>query len=84
MKIFNHISIGLLIFSLFFFLNAKTYSQDDIKVCKTYESLYKTIKSGKSASIEKTAWIEEFSLVEKSIITVIPITSPDSVYKVTF
>lgn len=84
MGTYNNLFIGLLIFFLFLFLNEKIYSQEQIKECKSYESLYKTIKSGKSASIEKTAYINEFSLVEKSLITIIPITSPDSGYKVTF
>jgi hypothetical protein len=84
MKTFYNISIGLLIFFFFFFFNGRIYSQDDIKECKTYESLYKTIKSGKSASIEKTAYINEFSLIEKSFVTVIPIISPDSGYMVTY
>jgi hypothetical protein len=84
MKTFNNISIALLTLLLLFFFNGRIYSQGDIKECKSYESLYETLKSGKSASIERTAWIEEFSLVEKSIVTVVPVALPDTIYRVTF
>lgn len=84
MKTLYNISTGLLIISLFFLLNGKTYSQNDIKECKSYESLYNTIKTGQPASIKKTAYINEFSLVEKSIVTITPVISPDSNYKITF
>jgi hypothetical protein len=84
MRTINNILICTITFSLFFFFYGKIYSQDDIKECKSYESLYKTIKSGHSASIKRTAYINEFSLVERSIVTVVPITSPDSGYQVTY
>ncbi len=84
MRNINFISFGKLAFIFIFLFNGLMYSQEEIKECKSYESLYKTIKSGHSASIEKISYINEFSLVEKSIATVILITSPDSVYKVTF
>jgi hypothetical protein len=84
MKTFCNISIGLLIFFFFFFLNEKIYSQDNIKECDSYESLYNTIKSGESASINKVAYINEFKLIEKSTVTVIPVSTPEPGYKITF
>lgn len=84
MRNINYILLGKLAFIFIFLFNGLMYSQDEIKECKSYELLYKTIKSGNSASIEKTAYINEFSLVEKSVVTIIPITSPDSAYKVSF
>jgi hypothetical protein len=67
-----------------FILNVNVYPQEDIKECKSYESLFYAIKSGIPASIKKTAWIEGFSLVEKSVVTVSPVTTPDTGYKVVF
>jgi hypothetical protein len=84
MRTINNIAVGILTFFFVFFLSGQIFTQDKIKECKTYESFYKTIKSGQSASIEKIAYINEFSLVEKSIVTVIPITSPDTTYKISF
>jgi hypothetical protein len=84
MKTFNNISIALLTLFLLFFFNGRIYSQGDIEKCKNYESLYNTIKSGKTASIEKIAYINSFSIVEKSTITITPFTSPDLGYKVTY
>jgi|WetSurMetagenome_2_1015567.scaffolds.fasta_scaffold30228_2 hypothetical protein len=84
MRTINNILICTITFFLFFFFNEKIYSQDNIKECKSYESLYNTIKSGQSASIKRTAYINEFSLIEKSILTIVPITSPDSGYQVTY
>jgi hypothetical protein len=69
---------------ILFILNTNVYPQDDIKECKSYLSLYNTIKTGTPASIKKTAWIEEFSLMEKSVITIFPVTTPDTGYKVVF
>lgn len=63
----------------------KIFSQSsDIVICKTYDKLQKTIEKGISASIEKTAYIKEFGLIEKSTVTVIPQTETDSTYKVIF
>jgi hypothetical protein len=84
MRAINNVSIGILSFLLIFLLNGVVYTQDDIKECKSYESLYNTIKSGKPAAYNKTSFINEFSLVEKSIVTIIPNTSPDSSFKVIF
>ena len=49
-----------------------TYGQVNEVECKTYDSLLSAIKEGKIASYLKTAYIREFSLVEKSKIIVIP------------
>lgn len=81
--------IYILFFTIFIifgllFTTINAFSQEDITNCKTYESLYNTVKSGKPASFNKISFINEFSLVEKSIVTIIPVTSPDSSYKITF
>ena len=47
-----------------------SHAQGDIIVTSNYDLLYSTIKSGLPASVLKTAYISEFSLVEKSQITI--------------
>jgi hypothetical protein len=75
----------ILLFTVLFFCFSKdTYSQNLTSDRQNYESLYNTIKAGNVASIIKTVWIEEFSLVEKSLITITPISFPDTSYKVMF
>ncbi|MBI5402770.1 MAG: hypothetical protein HY959_05185 [Ignavibacteriae bacterium] len=75
------VCIGLIFAAL---LNTNAFSQNDTVSCNTYDSLYNTIKTGNSASINKTAYISEFSLVEKSIVTVVPLGAPEFGYKVTY
>lgn len=58
------------------------YGQEKEVECKTYDSLLSTIKEGKTASYLKTAYIPEFSLVEKSKITVIPQGTPGAGFSV--
>jgi hypothetical protein len=78
-KLFALILTGIvLIFS------SSLFSQDETLTCNSYDSLFSTIKSGYSASINKTAYIKEFSLVEYSTVTVSPISSSESGYKVTY
>lgn len=48
------------------------YGQEKEVECRTYDSLLAAIKEGKTASYEKTAYIPEFSLIEKSKIVVAP------------
>lgn len=84
MKKYYNISIGLLALTMIFFLNINIYPQDNLKANKDYESLYNTIKSGNSASYSKISWLEKYSLVEKSLVTVTPVIFPDSAYKITF
>lgn len=48
------------------------YGQVKEVECRSYDSLLSAIKEGKTASYLKTAYIPEFSLVEKSKITVVP------------
>jgi hypothetical protein len=80
MKKINKSFILLFTIVLFLCFNKNVYSQE----YQNYDSLYKAVKSGNTASIIKTSWIQEFSLVEKSLVTITPITFPDSSYKVTF
>jgi len=61
-----------LLINLIFFCGS-AYSQDSPILCDNYESLYSIIKTGEAASIEKTTYIREFSLVEKSLVTVTPV-----------
>jgi len=74
----------LIIIFLFILLYAESHSQDSvyIKECNSYLTLYESIKIGIAASIEKTAWMMKFSLVEESLITVYPLSPPDAGYKV--
>ena len=65
-------SIFILVSAIFIFIfSVKIYSQNtDVIKCTSYEELSKTIKSGKSASVDKTCWINEFKLIEKSTVTI--------------
>jgi len=60
------------------------YSQDSPILCDNYESLYSKIKDGEAAAIEKTTYIREFSMVEKSLVTVTPVKAPDSGFEVNY
>ena len=62
------------IFAILYFISfcAGAYAQKGEAECKTYDSLLSTIKEGKTASYEKTSYIPEFSLIEKSKIVVVP------------
>lgn len=64
------------IFVMLFAVSAISVSraQNEIITTNNYDSLYSAIKAGVPASILKTAYISEFSLVEKSLITVYPNT----------
>jgi len=84
MKKYNNISIGFLTLTIILFININIYPQDNFKVSKDYESFYNIIKSGNAASINKISWLEKYSLVEKSLVSVTPVTFPDSAYKITF
>lgn len=58
--------------------------QESAVQCDNYESLYNTIKSGKSASINKTTYLKDFNMIEASRTTVTPITEPQTGYDVNF
>lgn len=58
------------------------YGQVSAVECSTYDSLLSAIKEGKTASYLKTAYIPDFSLVEKSKITVVPHAEKELGYKV--
>jgi len=67
-----------------FAVTTNAFSQNDIVTCDSYDSLYNTIKSGNVASINKTAYLKEFSLVEYSTILVEPLAPTESGYRVTY
>jgi len=84
MKSFKIFFTSLLI-ALFIFTPGKNlFSQDSPVLCDNYDSLYKTITDGNAASIIKTVLLKDFSLTEKSLITVIPVTEPKKGYEVIF
>ncbi|MCE1164762.1 MAG: hypothetical protein LWX07_05085 [Bacteroidetes bacterium] len=62
----------------------KIYAQDSPILCDNYESLYQAIKDGIPASINKSTYIRDFSLIEKSLITVSPVTVPKTGYTVNY
>jgi len=84
MKKINNVLSVLFSIALLFCLSKSSYSQVLVSDGQDYESIYNTIKAGNAASIIKTSWIPEFSLVEKSLITITPISFPDTTYKVMF
>ena len=74
-------------FSVFAFILFAVYfsdskPQESIFIFNNYDSLYNVIKSGQAVSINKTAWLDEFSLIEKSLITITPQSSPETGYGV--
>jgi hypothetical protein len=75
--------LSFFIFISFLFVSCG-YTQNTVINCDSYDSLYNSIKAGNSASINKTAYISEFSLIEKSLITVIPLSVPETGYKIIF
>lgn len=79
----NLVALSFLLFFSFMF-TTRSNAQNNIIPCDSYDSLYNTIKAGNSASINKTAYISEFSLIEKSLITVVPLAAPESGYKIIF
>ena len=82
---FNKLSGYLIIiFLALTCVNYKCYSQDTInpKQCASYDELFKSINDGKSCCIAKTSRIEEFSLTERSSITIYALGAPDTGYKV--
>ncbi len=63
-----------LVFAVVYFVTffSFAYGQVNEVECSTYDSLLSAIKEGKTASYLKTAYISEFSLIEKSKIVVVP------------
>jgi hypothetical protein len=84
MKIINKLTAASFLIFVSMLFTACGYTQNNVIQCDSYDSLYNTIKAGNSASINKTCFINEFSLVEKSLITVVPSTVVDGVYKIIF
>jgi len=66
------------------FINHNSFSQDtsNVKQCVSYDELFNTLNDGKSGCIIKTSRIEEFSLTERSLISVYLLMAPDTGYKV--
>jgi hypothetical protein len=73
-----------LIFVICFNITFAQNKDDIVILCDNYDSLYNAIKSGVPASMKKIAYISEFSLVEKSMITVYPKSATDEGYPVEF
>ena len=84
MNNFKKLFFGIILFIQFFFLIGIVCPQDDVKLCDNYKSFLKEIINQRPAAIKKISWLKEFSLIEKSLITVTYVTSPDTGYKVTF
>lgn len=82
MKAYFYLLIALVLFTVFMLFYGNGLAQTDVIVCDSYDSLYNVIKSGKTAEYNKTAWIDEFSLVEISSIKVTPSGNNDNSYKV--
>jgi hypothetical protein len=74
----------LVVLILIFAVTGKILPQESAIQCDNYESLYNTIKSGKTASIIKTTYLRDFYMIEVSRIIVTPITEPQAGYDVNF
>lgn len=72
MKIFIAIFAGLLFMVSFLTFKNSNAQNNDICICDNYDSLLSAIKSGVPASINKTALINDFLLIEKSKVTILP------------
>jgi len=72
MKLQNKFLFTFIILFVSAFAASNVFPQEAPVNCNSYDSLYNTIKSGLPASINKTAYISEFSLVEYSTVTVSP------------
>jgi len=82
MKTYFIFFLSLLLLAITF---NSTYAQNNdtkVMVCDNYDSLYSAVKAGIPASIYKTAYINDFSLVEKSLVTVYPKTDERKGYLV--
>jgi len=72
MKIYLKILAGILILGITLNLSFAQGNDDDVILCNNYDTLYNMIIKGIPASMNKSATIEGFTLVEKSNITVYP------------
>lgn len=82
MKAYFYILITLIIFTVLMLVYGNGLAQSNIAACDNFDSLYNVVKSGKPAVYNKTAWIEELSLIEKSTISVYPSGNMTASYKV--
>lgn len=72
MKTCFNIFIGLLLMAAIFSVQNLFAQNKEVLICDSYDSLLSAVKSGIPASINKTAYISDFSLIEKSKITIYP------------
>ena len=75
MKAYFKLFIGLLFVTVSFNFSLSQEKDDKVALCENYDSLNSFISRGVAASIYKTAYIEDYSLVEKSITTLYPKTN---------
>lgn len=75
MKTYFRLFISLLFIVNSFNLSYSQGKDDKVVLCVNYDSLSGFINRGVAASIYKTAFIEDYSLVEKSLATVYPKTN---------
>lgn len=82
----NRKSITAVLLAVFLLaaFGGRVFAQDSPMLCDSYESLLKAVKDGNAASYYKTAYIKKYSLIEKSIVTIKPITGEKQGYDVTF
>ncbi len=81
----NKISIAALtVLMILAVTGIKSFAQDSPMLCDSYESLLKAVKDGITASYYKTAYIKKYSMAEKSLVTIRPITGEKQGYDVTF
>lgn len=80
MKKYNKILILNAFILAFFFSNCT--GQNKVVECSSPDSVLVNIKAGNTASMLKTAYIKEFSLIEESKIVVAPPVSPETQYSV--
>lgn len=80
MKKYNKILLVNAFIFAFFFSNCT--GQNKVVECSSADSVLINIKAGNTASMVKTAYIKEFSLIEESKIVVVPPVSPETQYNV--
>jgi len=75
MKTYFNLLVGLLFIAISINLSLAQDKDTKVTLCDNYDSLYSMINRGIPASIYKTAFISDYSLIEKSMITVYPKTN---------
>jgi hypothetical protein len=82
MKTYFIFFLGLLMLAITYNSSSAQNNDPKVMLCDNYDSLYSAVKTGIPAYIYKTAYINDFSLVEKSMITVYPKTAERNGYLV--